>query len=105
MKVSILVSLVVQKSFYETSYSYSARNLQSYFYQYSKYSSSLEEIGFESMALATENGSANYQISIVESSTNSFKAKATSVVDFDGDGTMNEWEIDQNKALKEIVKD
>lgn len=78
---------------------------KSYFYQYSKYSSSLEEIGFESMALATENGSANYQISIVESSTNTFKAKATSVVDFDSDGTMNEWEIDQNKGLKEIVKD
>ena len=46
------------------------------------------------MALASENGSANYQISIVESSTNTFKAKATSVVDFDGDGTMNEWEIE-----------
>lgn len=78
---------------------------KAYFIQYSKYSSSLEEIGFEEMALTTENGSSNYKISIVESSGNTFKAKATSVVDFDGDGTMNEWEIDQNKNLKEIVRD
>jgi type IV pilus assembly protein PilE len=31
--------------------------------------------------------------------------KAITVTDFDGDGVFNVWEIDQDKSLKEIVKD
>lgn len=89
----------------QTSLSHVYSLQKAYFIQYSKYSNSLEEIGFEEMALTTENGSSNYKITIVESSSNSFKAKATAVVDFDGDGQLNEWEIDQNKSLKETVKD
>ena len=34
-----------------------------------------------------------------------FKAQAVSVVDFDKDGVFNVWEIDQDKNLKETVKD
>lgn len=34
-----------------------------------------------------------------------FRATATAVVDFDGDGTYNVWEINQDKELKETVKD
>lgn len=36
---------------------------------------------------------------------NGFKAQAVSVVDFDKDGVFNVWEIDQDKNLKETVKD
>ena len=51
---------------------------KSYFYTYSRYSDDLEELGFE---------------------------QAVSVVDFDKDGVFNVWEIDQDKNLKETVKD
>ena len=75
------------------------------FYTYSKYSASLEELGFEQQPLVTEGGHANYRIEIVEASERGFRATATAVVDFDGDGEYNVWESDQDKNLKETVKD
>ncbi len=78
---------------------------KSYFYTYSKYSDNLEEIGFEQGILVTNNGQSNYKIEISKAESNSFKAIATSVTDFDGDGVFNVWEIDQDKNLNEITKD
>ena len=74
-------------------------------YTYSRYSSSLEELGFEQQKLVSDGGHANYLIEIVEASEHGFRATATAVVDFDGDGIYNVWEIDQDKELKETVKD
>ena len=78
---------------------------KSYFYTYSRYSDSLDDIGFEQQPLVTEDGNANYRIEIVEASESGFKAQAISVVDFDKDGQYNTWEIDQDKKLAEIVRD
>ncbi len=78
---------------------------KNHFYTYSRYSSSLEELGFEQQKLTTEGGNANYLIEIPETSEKGFKATATAVVDFDGDGVYNVWEIDQEKHLRETVKD
>jgi type IV pilus assembly protein PilE len=78
---------------------------KTYFYSYSRYSSSLEEIGFEQQTLTTDGGNANYVIEIVEAADGAFRATATSVVDFDQDGIYNVWEIDQNKRLVEVTKD
>ena len=78
---------------------------KSYFYMYSRYSNDFEELGYEHQKLTSEGGGAYYLIEIVESGVNEFKAKATAIVDFDGDGVFNVWEIDQDKNLKEIVKD
>lgn len=78
---------------------------KSYFYTYSKYSASLDEIGFEQGKLVTEDGNANYQIEITEVSGDGFRATATAVVDFNGNGTYNVWEVNQEKELREAIKD
>ena len=78
---------------------------QSNFYTYSRYSVSLDELGFEQEKLVTDGGRANYLIEIIEASEHGFKATATAVVDFDGDGIFNVWEIDEDKNLREVVKD
>jgi type IV pilus assembly protein PilE len=78
---------------------------KTHFYTYSKYTTSLEELGFEQQKLTTEGGNANYLIEIAEASENGFRATATAVVDFDQDGTYNVWEIDQDKKLVETIKD
>jgi type IV pilus assembly protein PilE len=75
------------------------------FYEKSKYSNDLTEIGFIQEQLASENGTANYRIEIKDADQSTFLIQAISVVDFDGDGTFNVWEIDHNKNLKETVQD
>jgi type IV pilus assembly protein PilE len=78
---------------------------KNFFYEHSKYSKDLSELAFEQQKLSTDGGQANYRIDIIEATPNSFRARATAVVDFDADGTFNVWEIDQNKNLIEITGD
>lgn len=78
---------------------------KSYFYRHSKYSNSLDELGFEQELTVDEGGQAVYKIEIIEASNESFMAKATAVSDLDGDGTFNVWEIDNKKMLTEVTKE
>ena len=78
---------------------------KSNFYTYSKYSQSLDDLGFEQALLVSAGGTANYRIDIIEANENGFRATATSVVDFNGNGVYNVWEINQNKELIETVRD
>jgi type IV pilus assembly protein PilE len=78
---------------------------KSYFYTYSKYTDDFNQLGFEQETLSADGGNANYLIEVIESSQQGFRARATSVVDFDGDGVFNVWEINEDKQLIEINKD
>jgi type IV pilus assembly protein PilE len=80
---------------------------KTYFYEFSKYSSDLEKIGFEQEKLVTngEDGKANYQFEVVQADAKGFIARATAVVDFDGDGEFNVWEVDEKNNLTEVTKD
>lgn len=81
-------------------------NLQyAYFLQFSKYSNELNSINYVPHKTVIAGGTANYDISILEASTTNFKAKAEAVVDFNGDGKKNVWEIDQDGILKEVQVD
>ncbi|WP_136667698.1 type IV pilin protein [Flavobacterium sp. H122] len=78
---------------------------QQYFFMNSKYSNALSEIDYELPKTVKDGGSANYTYEIINSSANEFKAKATAVTDFNGNGIFNIWEIDQNGNPKQITAD
>ena len=78
---------------------------QSYKFENDRYSTSLVEIGFEQSKLINEGGQARYRIEIISADEKSFAAQATSVVDFNNDGTYNVWVVDQTGVIKEKVPD
>ncbi|MFP9119333.1 type IV pilin protein [Flavobacterium sp. RNTU_13] len=78
---------------------------KSNFYRFSKFTSSLDELGFEQEKTVDEGGQAVYKIEIIEATANSFRARATSVTDLDGDGSFNTWEINEQKLLTEVTKE
>ncbi len=78
---------------------------RSHFMLHSKFSDDFIDIGFEHPKTIEEGGDANYNIEIIEYEAAKFKARATALADFDGDGIFNVWEIDQDKKLTEIIKD
>jgi len=80
---------------------------KNFFYEKSKYSNDLNEVGFVQEKLTSDgkDGKANYKVSIVSATNTGFVGRATAVTDFDGDGVFNVWEIDQEKNLKEVTPD
>ena len=78
---------------------------KSYHYIHSKYSNELSAIRFIQNKLESEGGNAKYRITIEEASAGTFVARATSVVDFNNNGTFNVWEINQDQQLVEVTPD
>ncbi|RZN79963.1 MAG: prepilin-type N-terminal cleavage/methylation domain-containing protein [Winogradskyella sp.] len=84
---------------------YLYNNQTTHRYLYSKYSIDMNELDFEPPKTTKENGSSNYVYEILNASDVTFKARATAINDFDGDGIFNVWEIDENGNPKQITKD
>lgn len=78
---------------------------QQYQYLHSKYSTDFNKINYEAPLTILENGNANYRYEVIEASVTSYKIRATAVVDFDGDGIFNVWELDKNGTPQQIIKD
>lgn len=76
-----------------------------YFFMNSKYTNGFSEIDYELPKTVKEGGSANYAYEIFQSSASEFKARATAITDFNGNGIFNVWEIDQNGNPKQITAD
>lgn len=74
-------------------------------YMYSKFSADFNELDFIAPKTVKENGTANYRYEIVSAENGTFKARAEAVTDFDGDGVLNVWEIDEQGSPKQIIKD
>ena len=85
--------------------SHVAKLQKTYFMEYTRYSDNFEALGFEHNKLVDDGGTANYRIEIVEAAEGGFKATATAVRDFDGDGVFNTWEVSQDGIPKELQKD
>lgn len=66
---------------------------RAYFFENSQYSKDLKNISFEQMKLSSDGGQANYRIEIIQADQKGFKARATAIVDFNGDGNFDVWEI------------
>lgn len=77
----------------------------SHYLMNSRYSEDLTELGFEQETLVSEGGSSHYLVSIVEADDRGFLARAVAIIDFDGDGQFNTWEIDEKKNLRETLPD
>lgn len=74
-------------------------------YMHSKFSADFNELDFVAPKTVKENGTANYRYEIVSADAATFKARAEAVTDFDGDGILNVWEIDEQGNPKQIIKD
>lgn len=78
---------------------------KTYKYENDRFTPNMQEIGFEQEKLVTDGGSARYKIEISKADVNSFRAVATAVVDFNNNGTFNQWEVNESGQIKEIIPD
>lgn len=78
---------------------------QSYRLEFDTFSTDFATIGYEHAKLISDGGTARYLIEIEKVSPNEYLATATSIIDFDGDGTFNKWQVDQQGVVTQLVAD
>lgn len=111
--ILILVALPIFDDLFADAYAIEAKNQlkylasreQTYYQKYFKYSDDLNEIGFSQPKTINEEGDARYTYNIVQASKAKFVARATAVADFDNDGILNVWEINQEGKLRQVTPD
>ncbi|MEO1451511.1 MAG: type IV pilin protein, partial [Bacteroidota bacterium] len=112
--ILLLMAFPVLKPLFTKTYSLEARtNLkhlaslqETYYLERMAFTDDFQALAFEQPRLVTEeSGTAHYQFEIVKATQQEFVARATSVTDFDGDGTFNVWEVDKSGMPREIIPD
>jgi type IV pilus assembly protein PilE len=76
-----------------------------HYYERDVYADRLVSLGFEQTPLVTDGGTARYKIQIAESGQSGYRAIATSVVDYDNDGTFNVWKVDESGKIQQVTPD
>lgn len=112
--ILLLLAFPVLKPLFARTYSLEARtnlkhlaNLQQQYYmERMAYTDEFYQLGYEQAILVgQENGTAHYQVELVQANRENFVARAVSITDFDGDGQFNAWEIDKVGIPREITPD
>jgi type IV pilus assembly protein PilE len=78
---------------------------QAFFYENDIYTTDLVRLGFEQEKLITEGGKARYKVVVTRADAYGFTATATAVVDFDKDGILNVWVVNQEGDPAQQVMD
>jgi len=78
---------------------------KAYYQQNFRYTNNLEELRFEAPLLKSAGGDALYVYEVVNALKENFVVRATASEDFDGDGQLNVWQVDQTGTLKETTLD
>lgn len=69
------------------------------------YADNFEALGFEHEKMITEGGKARYTIAIESAESQNYIATATSIIDFDGDGVFNKWQVNEDGIVEQVVPD
>ena len=111
--ILIMIALPVFDGLFSEAYSVEAQNQlkylqsrqQNYYQKHFNYSSSFQEIGFTPPVTLNNNGDSRYNYEIVQAGRSGFIGRATAIADFDNDGNINVWEINEKGEIKEITPD
>ena len=111
--ILMLVAMPVFDSLFGDAYSLEAKNQLMYLHgrqrshhqQNFKYADEMPRLGFVQPKTIEEDGTARYNYELIEASKTHFLARATAIADFDGDGQLNVWEIDEEGRPLEVIPD
>lgn len=111
--VLMLVALPVFDGLFGDAYSIEAQNqlryIQSrqktYYQKNFQFTADFQELGFTEPKSIFEEGESRYNYEIIKADRGSFIAKATAVADFDNDGQINIWQINEDGSPNEITPD
>ena len=78
---------------------------ESYYSENDVYADTIEKLGFEHEKLISDGGKARFRIAIEKGNMESYKATATSIVDFDKDGNFSVWEVDEEGKITNVYPD
>lgn len=78
---------------------------QAHLYEYDRYAADPAELGFEQEPTVDDGGTSRYRVQIEEADGSRYRAVARAVVDFDDDGTLDEWVVDETGQVTNRTPD